>query len=194
MKITIYYGSIHKKRGNTYVIINEFAEGARKAGADVDVVLLAEKKINNCVACMKCHTKTPGKCVLQDDMAELLEIFIKSDIVVMATPVYLHNVTGMMKTFIDRMAPLMEPYMIRLDSGYTGHVKRYDKYPNFIVIGTLSEADVEKEQIFKDIVHRNMLNNFAEKYSSQVIYTSDDSQTIETKIEECISIVGEING
>ena len=46
MKIAIFYGSIHKTRGNTYVIINEFAEGAKEAGAEVEVVLLAEKEIN----------------------------------------------------------------------------------------------------------------------------------------------------
>ena len=48
MKITVYYVSIHKKRGNTYVIIDEFAQGAREAGAEVEVVLLAEKEIKNC--------------------------------------------------------------------------------------------------------------------------------------------------
>ena len=45
MKITIFYGSIHKTKGNTYVIINEFAEGAKAAGAEVEIVLLADKEI-----------------------------------------------------------------------------------------------------------------------------------------------------
>ena len=128
VKITIYYGSIHKKRGNTYVIINEFAEGAKEAGAEVEVVLLAEKEIKNCLACLKCWTKTPGRCVLQDDMAELLEKFMKSDVAVMATPVYVHNVTGIMKTFLDRMTPIIDPHLLKMENGTTGHFKRYDKY------------------------------------------------------------------
>jgi multimeric flavodoxin WrbA len=136
VKITIYYGSIHKKRGNTYVIINEFAEGAKEAGAEVEVVLLAEKEIKNCLACLKCWTKTPGRCVLEDDMAELLKKFMKSDVAVMATPVYVHNVTGIMKTFLDRMTPITDPHLLKMENGYTGHFKRYDEYPKFGVIAT----------------------------------------------------------
>jgi len=136
MIITIYYGSIHKLKGNTYVIINEFAEGAKEAGAEVEVVLLAEKEINHCIACLKCWTKTPGKCVLQDDMAKLLEMFMKSDVVVMATPVYGHNVTGIMKTFLDRMTPIIDPHLVKMENGSTGHLKRYDEYPKFGVIAT----------------------------------------------------------
>ena len=118
MKIVIFYGSIHKKRGNTYVIIDEFVKGARDAGAEVDVVFLAEKKIKNCAACLTCWTKTPGRCVIKDDMSELLDMFMASDIVVMATPVYVHNVTGIMKTFIDRIIPITDPHLVKMENGY----------------------------------------------------------------------------
>lgn len=136
MKITIYYGSIHKERGNTYVIIDTFAEAARVAGATVDVVLLAEKTIHHCTACLKCWTRTPGRCVLKDDMPALLEQFMDSDIAVMATPVYVHNVTGIMKTFLDRMTPIIDPHLVQMENGYTGHIKRYDTYPKLGVIAT----------------------------------------------------------
>lgn len=136
MKITIYYGSIHKHRGNTYVIIDEFAEGARAAGAEVEVIQLAEKEINHCIACVKCWTKTPGRCAFHDDQAELLEKFMQSDIVVMATPVYGHNVTGIMKTFLDRMTPIIDPHLVKMENGTTGHIKRYEAYPKFGVIAT----------------------------------------------------------
>ena len=136
MKITIFYGSIHKTRGNTYVIINEFAEGAKEAGAKVEVVLLAEKEINHCITCVKCWTKTPGRCALKDDMAGLLKIFMQSDLVVMATPVYIHNVTGIMKTFLDRMMPIIDPHQVKMENGYTGHIKKFDEYPKLGVIAT----------------------------------------------------------
>jgi multimeric flavodoxin WrbA len=136
VKITIFYGSIHKTRGNTYVIIDAFAEGAKAAGAKVDIVLLAEKEIKPCMACLKCWTKTPGKCVIADDMAQLLKQFIQSDIVVMATPVYVHNVTGIMKAFLDRMIPIIDPRLVKMENGYTGHVKKHHKYPKFGLIAT----------------------------------------------------------
>jgi multimeric flavodoxin WrbA len=136
MKITIFYSSIHKTRGNTYVIVDQFAEGAREAGAEVDVVLLAKQKIKNCMACLNCWTKTPGKCSLKDDMSELLEKVMGSDLVVLATPVYNHNVNGIMKTFLDRLTPLIDPHLIKMDNGYTGHFKRHEKYPDLGLIAT----------------------------------------------------------
>ena len=136
MKLTIFYGSIHKTRGNTYVLIDAFSEGAKASGAKVDIVLLAEKEIRPCMACLKCWTKTPGKCVIPDDMAQLLKQFMESDLVIMATPVYVHNVTGIMKTFLDRMMPIIDPRLVKMENGYTGHVKKHHKYPKFGLIAT----------------------------------------------------------
>lgn len=136
MKITVFNGSIHKALGNTHVIVENFAEGAREAGADVEIIFLAEKEIKYCQACMMCWTKTPGKCVMKDDMAGLLEKFMASDIVVFATPVYVYNVTAILKNFIDRMIPIIDPHLVKMAGGGTGHPKRYGKYPAFGVIAS----------------------------------------------------------
>lgn len=136
MKITVFYSSIHKERGNTYVIVDTFVQGARAGGAEVEIVLLADKKISPCQGCIKCWTKTPGSCVLKDDMAGLLEKFMRSDLVVMATPVYAHNVNGIMKNFLDRLIPVIDPHMEKRDYGLTGHLKRYPSYPRLGVIAT----------------------------------------------------------
>jgi len=173
MKIIIFYGSIHKKRGNTHVIIEAFSKGAKEAGADVEVVLLAEMKIKNCRACLKCWTKTPGKCVLADDMPALLEKFMQADIVVMATPVYIHNVTGIMKTFLDRMTPIIDPHLIKLDNGDTGHYKRYDQYPKFGVIATGGFPG----QNFSEFVSR-YFNRLATEIYSEVVFEIYKSQAM----------------
>jgi multimeric flavodoxin WrbA len=133
MKIICVNGSPKGKNSNSHRISSEFLEGARKAGAEVETVFLAEKKIGECKACLNCWIKTPGKCIQKDDMAELLESVIKSDIVVFATPVYADNVTGIMKIFIDRMIPAVDPRVKRVQ-GETVHVKRYKKYPKIVVI------------------------------------------------------------
>jgi multimeric flavodoxin WrbA len=61
---------------------------------------------------------------------------MQSDLVVMATPVYVHNVTGIMKTFLDRLMPIIDPHLVKMENGYTGHIKKYDNYPKFGVIAT----------------------------------------------------------
>ena len=44
----------------TILMLNHLVEGMRKAGADVEVIHLREKKIRNCIGCFTCWTKTPG--------------------------------------------------------------------------------------------------------------------------------------
>lgn len=133
MKIICLNGSPKGKNSNSQIIASEFLEGARKAGAEVENFFLVEKKIGYCRGCLNCWIKTPGVCVQKDDMAGLLEKVVRSDIVVFATPVYADNVTGIMKTFIDRMIPAVDPLVKRVE-GETVHLKRYGAYPKMVVI------------------------------------------------------------
>ena len=73
MKITVFNGSPQAENSNTNVMVEAFLEGARKGGAKTENIFLTHKKIHPCVACYCCWLKTPGKCAIQDDMAELLQ-------------------------------------------------------------------------------------------------------------------------
>ena len=74
------------------------------AGPDHELILLKDKNIRPCRACGGCfHTH---KCVVDDDMQELYAKLTKADIVVLGSPTYFGNVTGLMKNFMDRCLPL----------------------------------------------------------------------------------------
>lgn len=134
MKITVFNGSPHAENGNTNVIVEEFLKGAKEAKAEIGSIFLAKKHIEHCFGCSSCWVKTPGRCIIKDDMEELLKKFISSDIVVFATPVYFDNVTGIMKNFIDRLTPLVDPHFEKDEKGECRHLKRYGRYPKFVVI------------------------------------------------------------
>jgi len=126
MKILAFNGSPRGKRSNTDRILQPFLEGAREAGAETEVVYLKDKKINYCLGCFTCWTKTPGVCVhKKDDMPELLEKIRQADITVYATPLYIFTVTGLMKDFMDRHVPLVQPYIVKEGERYS-HPPRYD--------------------------------------------------------------------
>lgn len=125
MNILAVNGSPKGKSGNTEQLLQSFLRGARSAGADVEVVYLKEKKIKHCIGCVSCWLKTPGICVHQDDMAELLEKSRQADVIVMATPLYKDTVSGLMKDFMDRSNPLLLPYIIKDGNNYF-HPKRYE--------------------------------------------------------------------
>lgn len=163
MKITCLNGSPKGKNSNSQIIASEFLEGARKAGAEVENIFLVEKKIGTCKGCLNCWIKTPGVCIQKDDMAEILEKVVQSDIVVFATPVYADNVTGIMKTFIDRMIPAVDPRVKRV-KGETVHLKRYGAYPKMVVI---SNCGFPEQTHFQTL--RLYFRRFSRNMHSEVI-------------------------
>lgn len=101
-KVLILAASFRKK-GNSDLLCDEFARGATEAGNEVEKIYLNDKNIGYCRGCGVCNTT--HKCVLKDDMAEILDKMIKADVIVMATPVYFYSMNGQMKTLIDRTVP-----------------------------------------------------------------------------------------
>lgn len=77
-------------------------QGAKKAGHHVEIVNVFEKRIGDCRACEYCHTKGGGKCVQDDDMQEICGILMNSDMLVLASPIYYHGISGQLKCAIDR--------------------------------------------------------------------------------------------
>jgi len=68
-----------------------------------ELILLKDKKIQPCNACRKCSGT--NNCVINDDMQEIYDKLSEADIIVLGSPTYFDNVTGIMKNFIDRCLP-----------------------------------------------------------------------------------------
>lgn len=98
-KVLILSGS-PRKNGNSDILCDQFAKGACEAGHTVEKIRVAEKNIGYCKACYAC--KSTGKCVIGDDMAEILQKMIDADVIVLASPVYFYSIDAQLKTLIDR--------------------------------------------------------------------------------------------
>lgn len=61
--------------------------GAKEAGNQVEKIYIQDKKINFCFGCLACQNNG-GSCVQHDDMEEIMEKMIESDVLVLVTPVY----------------------------------------------------------------------------------------------------------
>lgn len=109
MKITVFNGSPKGEAGNTNLMVTAFLAGAKEAGAETENIFLAGREINHCRACFVCIMSGVGRCAIPDDMAELITRFLDSDIVVLATPVYIENISGMLKVFMDRLFSIGNP-------------------------------------------------------------------------------------
>jgi len=154
MRITAFNGSPRKDRGNTHVMVSEFLKGAGEAGAEVENVFLAEQNITPCIGCYACWTASPGKCVYDDDMTGLLDRFLSSDAVVIASPVYVDNVTGMMKNFMDRLIAIADPHMEKDQDGECRHVKKHDKPTKIIAISNCGFPEQSHFQVLRILFRR----------------------------------------
>ncbi|HEY3376497.1 MAG TPA: NAD(P)H-dependent oxidoreductase [Armatimonadota bacterium] len=133
MKILVLNGSPRGRRGNTEILAQAFLEGAREAGAQAETVYLSEKTVQHCNGCFTCWVKTPGVCVHQDDMAEVLQQMLQADVLVYASPLYIYTVTGLMKDCLDRSLPLAQPF-IDVEDGLCIHPPRYGDIGNKSVV------------------------------------------------------------
>ena len=162
VRITVFNGSPRGENSNTNRMVGEFLKGAVEACAEVENIFLVDKKIGHCRGCFVCWIKTPGKCVIHDDIHDLTEKFISSDIVVLATPVYVDGVTGIMKNFMDRLIPIVDPHFTKDENGETRHVMRYRRYPRMVIISNCGFPDNDHFQVVSHHYHRMARNMHSE--------------------------------
>ena len=86
---------------NSDMLAEKFAEGARASGNKVEKISLRGKEIRFCIGCLSCQRT--GACVFKDDVPAIMEKVLHADVVCWATPIYYYEMSGQMKTLIDRM-------------------------------------------------------------------------------------------
>ena len=100
MKNVLIISTSLRKNSNSEMLADYFAKGAEESGNNVEKVTLVGKNIAFCKGCLACQKL--GKCVINDDANEITEKMLHADVVVFATPIYYYEMSGQMKTLIDR--------------------------------------------------------------------------------------------
>ena len=93
-----------RREGNSDLLCEAFAQGAREAGHSVEMVTLRSLHIAPCQACYGCRAS--HVCVQKDDMETLLSRMLACDVLVLATSVYFYSMSAQMKAMIDRTLPV----------------------------------------------------------------------------------------
>lgn len=129
---------------NSHLLAEAFANGARDAGNDVELITLHNMEIKFCIGCLSCQ-KT-RKCVIKDDAPAIVGKMHDAEVLVFATPIYYYEMSGQLKTLLDRANPLFgsdyrfkDVYMLtsaadddkntpqRAISGLEGWIECFDK-------------------------------------------------------------------
>jgi multimeric flavodoxin WrbA len=95
-----------KVNGHCSKLLNKALEGAESKGATTKRFDLVKLNIKYCMGCNTCYRNNPelivGKCPIKDDVASILEEYVKADGYIFASPVYDATVTALLKTFLER--------------------------------------------------------------------------------------------
>jgi multimeric flavodoxin WrbA len=102
MKILAIHGSPRTIRSTTRRLAGLILEGAAEAGAETEMIDLADYRITPCTACEACLLT--GTCVFGDDVPALVTRMREADAIIFGSPVYIDNISGQMKVFFDRLA------------------------------------------------------------------------------------------
>lgn len=161
MKLMAIIGS-PRKGGNTEILVNRVIEGyLSKTDADVEKIMVTGKKIGYCTGCLTCTFPPPGtgKCVIDDDMTEILEEMVTCDAFIFGTPNHMRTVSAPLLVFLSRMLPLME-FVPDKDSdgniiggGFTSKLK--DKKAAMVI----SQGDpIFSSPLVHEVLERNLID------------------------------------
>lgn len=125
--------SPRKTRGATDFIYSRFISGMQQGGTAVDTIYLADSKISPCSGCFKCWLDEKNGCPLKDDMAQIIERVSAAEMLVLATPLYMDGMSGLLKNFVDRLMPLNHP-SIFFREGRSLHPCCRPRMPNLAAI------------------------------------------------------------
>ena len=149
-KVLVISTSLRNK-SNSEILADYFLEGAKDAGHQIEKVTLKGKQIAFCNGCLTCQ-KT-GRCAISDDAVEITEKMRYADVIAFATPIYYYEMSGQMKTMLDRANALFAlDYQFRDIYILTTAAENEDFVPNKTINGLKGWIDCfEKAQLMGTI-------------------------------------------
>jgi multimeric flavodoxin WrbA len=112
MKVIAVNGS-PRKTWNTATLLESALQGAASVGAETELIHLTDLHYRGCQSCFSCKRiggASFGKCVLSDDLTPVIAAIRRSDGLLIGSPIYLHDVTGMTRSFLERLLFDIVPY------------------------------------------------------------------------------------
>ena len=105
MRVTAINGS-PRKDFSTAELLEQAIQGAASTGATTETIHLYDLRYSGCISCFACKQKQDagtGKCGYQDGLSPVLEKVMSSDVLLLGSPIYFSDVTGMMRSFMERL-------------------------------------------------------------------------------------------
>lgn len=168
MKIIAINGSA-RKNWNTHILLNKALEGAKSMGAQTELINLYDLEYKGCIGCLACkfkNSKGLGNCAVNDDLKPILDRIDKSDGLILGSPIYLGDITAMLRAFWERFIFQYLNYDDYTKPFYKGNLKTA-----FVYTMNGAEADLSQwgyDELFKK--YQTMLDSYFE-YTGTLLST-----------------------
>ncbi len=159
----------------------------RDRGAAVTRVRLADLDLAPCNGCFGCWTTRPGECLIEDDARGLAAKVIAADAVAVAGPVAFGAWGSAAKIALDRLICLILPHFTTVN-GEVHHERRYARYPRWIGLGTLPEANPGVEAIFRRVIVRNAINLHNPAHAVGVLVGEADAGPLAAELVAAVEV------
>lgn len=146
MKIVVLNGSPKGNKSNTFQITDAFLKGMQNElneAAEIKIIEVYASNIEHCKGCFGCWASTQGKCVIHDDMDEILPKMIHADLIIWSFPLYYYGMPSKLKALLDRNLPLNLPFMSNRSEGGCTHPPRYERHTENIFISTCGFSSIK---------------------------------------------------
>lgn len=164
MKALVLHGSPKGASSNTLQLTKAFLDGL--APDEAEVLDLYKLDVHECRGCFACWSKTPGTCVIHDDMAGVIERIVAADVVIWSFPLYYFSLPSRVKMVMDRLLPMSLPFMTDDASG--GHPSRYDmEGTRYVVISTCGFYTAQGNYDVVDALFGRLYGDFERIYCGQ---------------------------
>jgi multimeric flavodoxin WrbA len=170
MKVMAINGS-PRKNWNTATLLEKTLEGAASEGAETEIIHLYDLDFKGCISCFACKLKggkSYGKCAVRDELTPVLEKLRDADAVILGSPIYFGNLTGEMRSFLERF---LFPYLV-----YSTDLKSL--YPKNIPVGYIYTMNVT-EDLF-EITGINKLVDSNERVAARLFGCSESLCSTDT--------------
>jgi hypothetical protein len=135
MEVTTINGSARMSKGYTAQVLEPFINGMRQANAEVNLIYASKLKVKPCVGGFDCWYTKPGECIIKDDMQSVYQLLRDSEILILATPVYI-PLPGAMQNLINRLCPLMEPVLENKNGRTRARFHKYVNIKKIVLLAT----------------------------------------------------------
>ncbi len=136
---------------------------------------LEDHEIAPCKGDFFCFVRTPGICMSDDVNRDIAQEMIRSDLLVLFTPITFGGYSSELKKAMDHFIQNILPFFSTVD-GEIHHAKRYARYPDLLVVGWLPQSDGESESVFRALVRRNSLNFYSQAHACVTLHADQGEE------------------